>query len=226
MLKEVSNQNMIKENVIFWDWNGTLLDDTETCIRTMNNMLSKRDMPELNEEYYREVFGFPVVEYYNKIGFDFQKESFEQLSVEFIDAYTLNLSAAGLAPHAEKVLHHLKSKGKQNIILSAMRKDMLISSVHEKGVKQYFNEILGIDNIYAESKSHVALDYVTDKNLLPSDIVFIGDTVHDYEVAQEIGCRCILVADGHQSEERLRVTGAEIVNTLIDLIPAIVPKSL
>lgn len=217
---------MIKEDIILWDWNGTLLDDAETCITAMNDMLAKRNMQELSMGYYREVFGFPVIDYYSKIGFDFQKESFEELSVEFIDAYILGLSDTSLAPNTETVLQYLTSIGKQNIILSAMKKDMLIKSIQKKGVEQYFTEILGIDDIYAESKSYIAIQYVSDNHITPSDIVLIGDTDHDYEVALEVGCRCILVADGHQSEERLKATGAEVVNTLIDLIPSIVPKSL
>lgn len=217
---------LFEENIILWDWNGTLLDDAEACVSTMNNMLSRRGMQRLNMESYRELFGFPVIDYYSKLGFNFRQESFEKLSVEFIDAYTLELADASLAPFAEKVLHRLTEIGKQNIILSAMKKDMLINSVREKGVEQYFTEILGIDDIYAESKSHIALQYVSDKQVSPHDMVLVGDTVHDYEVALEIGCRCILVADGHQSEARLKATGAQVVATLVDLIPAIVPKSL
>ena len=45
----------------------------------------------------------------------------------------------------------------------------------------------------------------------------IGDTNHDFEVARELGIRCILVADGHQSEERLKETGAEVVSSLSEL---------
>jgi phosphoglycolate phosphatase len=185
----------IDEAVILWDWNGTLLDDAETCLNTMNNMLAKRNMKQLNMEFYREVFGFPVVDYYTRIGFDFSKESFEDLSVEFIEAYLRDLTHARLMPGAGKVLQYYTEMGKQNIILSAMKKDMLRISVKEKGLDQYFTEILGIDNIYAESKSHMALHYVKENNLDSSDIVLIGDTVHDFEVAEEAGCRCILVAD-------------------------------
>lgn len=217
---------LISENIILWDWNGTLLNDAETCVSTMNKMLSKRSMEELNMDYYREIFNFPVIDYYTQIGFDFQKENFEQLSIEFIDAYIIDLPNAHLVPHAEKVIQYFALKGKKNIILSAMKKDMLINSVREKGVASYFHEILGIGDIYAESKSHIALQYVSDNNLTPSDLVMIGDTIHDFEVAEEIGCRCILVADGHQSKKRLTDTGAEVVDILIDLIPSIVPKSL
>ena len=217
---------LITENIILWDWNGTLLDDAETCLSAMNKMLSKRSMKELNMEYYREIFNFPVIDYYTQIGFDFEKESFEQLSVEFIDAYTIDLPNAHLVGHAEKVLQYFTHVEKKNIILSAMKKDMLINSVREKGVDSYFQEILGIGDIYAESKSHIALQYVSDNNLIPSDLVMIGDTIHDFEVAGEIGCRCILVADGHQSKKRLKDTGVKVVDTLIDLIPANVLKSL
>jgi phosphoglycolate phosphatase len=45
----------------------------------------------------------------------------------------------------------------------------------------------------------------------------IGDTNHDFEVAQELGINCVLVADGHQSYERLKETGAEVVSSLAEL---------
>lgn len=216
----------LPEPIIFWDWNGTLLDDARTCMDTMNNMLRRREMPELSMELYKEVFGFPVVKYYQKIGFDFSRESFEQLSVEFIDAYHRALASAPLAASAIKVLEHFQQMGKKNIIVSAMKQEMLERSVNEKEITHFFTEILGIDNIYAASKSRRAGEYVRNNQLDTSQIVFIGDTEHDFEVASEIGCRCILVADGHQSAERLEVTGAEVIPALSYLLKAIVPKSL
>ncbi|MDZ7764061.1 MAG: HAD hydrolase-like protein [Melioribacteraceae bacterium] len=46
----------------------------------------------------------------------------------------------------------------------------------------------------------------------------IGDTIHDYEVAQEIGADCLLTAEGHQSYERLASTGCKVINSLTELI--------
>ena len=45
----------------------------------------------------------------------------------------------------------------------------------------------------------------------------IGDTTHDYEVAKHLGFKCILISDGHQSEERLRNTGVNILSELKEL---------
>ena len=52
---------------VVWDWNGTLFDDVALCIQVMNGMLEKRGLPRLaGPEQYRQVFTFPVEEYYKE----------------------------------------------------------------------------------------------------------------------------------------------------------------
>ena len=40
---------------------------------------------------------------------------------------------------------------------------------------------------------------VKELNLDLSKTLMIGDTIHDFEVANELGVQCLLVANGHQS---------------------------
>jgi phosphoglycolate phosphatase len=209
---------LIKEKNIFWDWNGTLLDDANICLSVMNDMLSKRQMKLLDIDYYKEVFGFPVKDYYEKLGFDFKKETFEALSVEFTQNYSSQVLSVTLAPDSELILKHFLEKGKNNIILSAMQQDMLVSIIEHAGLKTYFSDILGIDNIYAHSKSSPAIEYIRKNKISADEIILIGDTLHDFEVASEIGCNCILIANGHQSKRRLMKSGAKVLNSLIELI--------
>lgn len=61
---------------VIWDWNGTLLDDVQIAINSMNSLLRKRELPTLNNKTYRNIFTFPVKEYYSKLGFDFKVDSF------------------------------------------------------------------------------------------------------------------------------------------------------
>ena len=39
--------------------------------------------------------------------------------------------------------------------------------------------------------------------------MLIGDPIHDFEVANEIGIDCMLVANGHQSKSRLEEQAGE-----------------
>ena len=72
---------------IIWDWNGTLLNDGWLFVDVMNSILLNRKMKTITLEKYRQIFGFPVKEYYINLGFDLEKEPFEICGLEFINEY-------------------------------------------------------------------------------------------------------------------------------------------
>jgi phosphoglycolate phosphatase len=194
----------MKYTHIFWDWNGTLLNDVNACIISMNNMLSRRGMQLINEKYYKAVFGFPVIDYYKILGFDFTKESFEELSVEFITEYSTLSTSQPLQPCTCQSLQFFKESNCRQVIVSAMEQQMLEQQIENCGISNYFDSIIGLTNIYASSKVHLAKAYMGSNNLNPSQILFIGDTLHDAEVARILECDLFLVANGHHSLERLK----------------------
>ena len=49
-------------------------------------------------------------------------------------------------------------------------------------------------------------------------MLLIGDSLHDLEVANELGIDCVLVANGHQSKERLLEKTSHILDKLSDLM--------
>ena len=69
------------ESIIIWDWNGTLLDDVSICIDIMNEILGRRGLDKLTRKKYQQIFRFPVIDYYRQLGFDFKRDSFENLSL-------------------------------------------------------------------------------------------------------------------------------------------------
>ena len=74
--------NILNYNHIIWDWNGTLLNDNWLCVDVINTLLKKRGMPLTTLNTYKEIFVFPVIEYYHKLGFEFTDESFEEVQVK------------------------------------------------------------------------------------------------------------------------------------------------
>jgi len=188
--------------LIIWDWNGTLLNDVDACVQSMNIMLRKRKMDSLSTSRYKNIFTFPVKNYYENIGFNFNDESFEQLSVEYIDLYKQEALKSPLQPRALEALIYFKSKGYSQIILSASEQKALEMQVKERNITDYFESLLGLNNIYAKSKLNNAIDYIKKSAFMLDQIVFIGDTFHDYEVAKAIGCESILVNNGHQDLKR------------------------
>ncbi|MFA5974080.1 MAG: HAD hydrolase-like protein [Lentimicrobiaceae bacterium] len=208
---------MPQRTTIIWDWNGTLLDDAEICREAINKMLKERNLTELSLARYRDVFTFPVINYYKEIGFDFTREEWEPVAMEFINLYLNALPACGLTPFAYETLELFKLKGYRQAIISAMQHESLLKSVSELGIYNYFEYIGGIGDHYGGGKIDNARNYFTSACLNPAQITLIGDTLHDSEVASELQCKCILVATGHQSFNRLHNTGLPVLNNLSEI---------
>lgn len=207
-----------KAKGIIWDWNGTLLNDTQLCVNTMNGLLQKRNLNLLTETAYKEVFSFPVKSYYQKIGFDFTIEPFEIPALEFIDIYNAKVHECDLQPDAFQILKYFNSLDISQFVLSAMEQNALEACLKNSGIDHFFRVVSGLDNHFAASKTENGKRLISENGLDPSELVLIGDTVHDYEVASELGCNCILIADGHQSKQVLQKTGAVVLDKLSMLL--------
>lgn len=203
--------------VIIWDFNGTLLNDMQVCIDCMNIMLEERELPSLDLERYRDIFTFPVKEYYASLGFDFNNEPFEIPAHQFIDLYREHMHLAPLHDETIAMLDHFKALGYRQVILSAMEQEFLVDTLKLKGIYNYFDEVCGITNHLGEGKLDLARELVARLGQNAGNIVMIGDTVHDYEVATGSSIPCILVAQGHQAFHRLVPLNCLVVSSLTDL---------
>jgi len=210
--------NIKKYSHIIWDWNGTLFDDVAWCIQAKNIMLAKRGMKTMGGvSDYHNLFCFPVKQYYKNLGFDFDTEPFEDLAVEYHKLYLAGKSGnCMLFPGVESVLEVIHKSGITQIILSASEMGNLLSQMSEFDISGYFDEILGLSNIYAKSKIDIGLDYMARKGV--KDAILIGDTKHDHEVANALGIDCVLIPNGHQSREMLLSCGVPVLDDIADVI--------
>lgn len=199
---------------VIWDFNGTIVDDVEHIVRAVNRLLARRDLPRLTVTSFRDVFGFPIVDYYHKIGFDLSAESMSDLSAEFHEAYMPGLSACSLQRGVVEILEKFRAMGLRQLVLSAMEESRLCSTIEGLGIARYFDGIYGIEHLEGDSKLSRGRDLLRNCDITAETALLIGDTDHDAEVADALGVSAVLVAQGHQSLERLRATGCAVFETL------------
>ena len=202
---------------IIWDWNGTLLDDLDLSLNSVNILLEERNLPKLTTERYKDIFGFPVVNYYVKAGFDFEKEPFEIPAKQYVKLYATGSSELKLFPDVIDTLNFFKKKNYRQIVLSAMKDDNLKLMIHNNNISHFFDGIFGIKDNYAREKVSLGKQVVEKLGLNPSECLMIGDTLHDAEVAEQCGFNCILFSGGHVSKQRLKTKNRKIVDSLSEL---------
>lgn len=191
---------------IVWDYNGTILDDAWLCLDIENRMLRQRGMKSgWTLEQYRDLFCFPVKDYYYKIGYTFENESYEDISVEFNDLYDEGFSQCHLIEGFMDKIREAQAKGYRSVIVSASRQDKLNAQIQALGIENFFDELIGIDDLLAHGKIQRALEWMKNSSTDAGECIYIGDSTHDKETADAMGIPvCWLVAQGHQSYNVLK----------------------
>jgi phosphoglycolate phosphatase len=202
---------------IIWDWNGTLLNDRWLSIKAMNQVLSRRSLPPLTEKRYLEIFTFPVIDYYRRLGFDFRQEPFSVVGTEFIEEYTKRMFQAQLHSRSRELLEQLSASGMTHSLLSAASQTMLDVIIERHQLQPFFQNILGQDNHYAYGKEKVGEDWIREMEYEKREVLFIGDTLHDLEVAKKLEVNCILLSHGHTSYQRLVEAGGMVLRNMSEL---------
>jgi phosphoglycolate phosphatase len=203
---------------VIWDWNGTLLDDSWLCVEIINELLAGRGMSQISMKTYREIFGFPVKDFYEKIGFNFSVEQFHIPATEYNDEYNRRRFQCCLQKGAVEALSHFRNSGIKQSLLSASQKTALEQAVERYSLKSYFDDICGLDNHYAESKVELAKILFRKISLPGNEIVIIGDTIHDYEVAQSLGIDCILFCGGHHNKKKLESCNVPVIESFAEIL--------
>ena len=202
---------------IVWDWNGTLLNDLEVGVNTLNDMLGRRNLLPMTVEEYKRYFEFPVIRFYEKVGFDLNGESFHDLSVDFVKTYEKYAGEVVLNKDVPEVLERLQQNGLTQFVLSALREDILVQMIRDFSIDSCFDRICGSDNIYADGKIGRGREMLKTLSIEPAETLMVGDTIHDSEVAEALGFDCVLFAGGHNDEQRLQEK-APVIHSFKELI--------
>jgi phosphoglycolate phosphatase len=203
---------------VILDWNGTLLDDTWLCVESLNAQLAKQGLDAVNINRYREEFGFPVRDFYVNLGFDFSTVSYEQIAESFHHYYNIRRYSCSLHPYVNELIDWCRVKGYGPSILSVYRESYLLETLDFYQLREKVQHIVGQADEYSIGKLQTGKKLLQVLAIDPGQVVLVGDSDHDFEVARDLGCCCILVDHGHNSTDRLKLRGAPVVSSLRDVV--------
>lgn len=199
-----------------FDYNGTIIDDVGIAVECENLMLAERGLPHgYTLQQYQDMFSVPMEDYYRKIGYTFENETFADVAEEFTRLYAERFSNAGLCEGVMEFLEKIDHSEDECVILSSCHEPLLIQQCSQLGISSYFKKIMGTDDCLAGSKTDIARDWLNKEGIRSQDCIYFGDTLADYETAEETGVEnIILVSSGHQSYERLKEVCPSTIHSL------------
>lgn len=185
------------------DWNGTLIDDLDAAVAGVNLVLAGQALAPIDRETYRQNFGFPIKDFYARLGIDFGRVGWPELGRKYLAYFNEAIRACPLHPGALELIHAARQQGWTVSVLSASERGTLDSNLREAGLWEHVDYVFGLEDASATGKLELArrLDARLGR---PGDAaLMVGDTDHDFEIAQALGWRAHSVSHGHQSRDRL-----------------------
>jgi phosphoglycolate phosphatase len=199
---------------IIWDWNGTLVDDARLCCQIINELLVEHDLPGVSAARYAETFHFPLIDYYRELGFDFDRISYEMLCDGFMDGYYRHWRQCSLSQGSEALMRAAAEKGVLQSIISACEQQLLEDMVVYFKLTPFFTSVIGASDNLSFGKLEIGRQWMQQMTLNPADVLLVGDTLHDFELAQQLGTDCILVCSGYQTRQCLETSGVPVFDSL------------
>ena len=199
---------------VIWDFNGTLVDDVQLVLDITNDILRDQKLPLIDADRYRQIFEFPVSSYYAMLGLPGEGEAFRTVADVFAKNFEEGMHGCALRADALPCILALSKRGTSSSLLSASRQASLSALTEQFQLTEVMTDIVGIDDHYAHGKVERGQLWLAETGRSPEDLVMIGDTAHDYEVATALGASCILVSYGHSSREKLETCGCPIADSL------------
>jgi len=209
---------------IVWDWNGTLFDDLDIVVESVNASLSRFGEGPIDAGTYQAHYRRPVPLFYESLlGRPIDDEMWQTIDRVFHETYHDRLGEARLAPDAAPAIDAVTAAGATQSILSMWWHDQLLPTAERFGLTDRMVAVEGHRGTPGETKAahlirHLAA--VAESHPRPEDLaaVVIGDITDDAAAADAAGVGCVLYDSGSQPREVLAGTGHPVADTLLGAV--------
>lgn len=202
---------------IIWDFNGTLLNDTQLSLDVDNNVFEKLDIPAITIDDYRNNMTMPVRDFYPTVGVDYSVHSYETIARLWLDEFNQKAVGVGLVSGALDAIRFFHGQGRSQSVLSASYEPSLRKQCEALGLTPYMTDISGLEDESASKKTEIGRRQLRELGLEGRDVVLIGDMLTDAHLAEDLGADCILVSWGHNDLKRLLSSGLPVARDFGEL---------
>jgi len=204
---------------IVWDWNGTLLDDLDIVVESLNVGTARFGVPPIDHDGYRDHFTRPVRGFYDSLfGRAISDMEWAELNRSFHDEYHTRVERASLTTGARETIDRVVDLGWSQSLLSMSVHDHLLEIVSSHGIADRFLSVDGIRSNTGGLKAGHLGAHLDSLQKEPATVLLIGDTPDDAMAARGVGAGIVLYDGGSHHLDALHALGAPVADTLMDAL--------
>jgi phosphoglycolate phosphatase len=207
-----------------FDFDGTLVDSAPGIVDVMAIVVEEYKLPREVFEQWRQLIGVPLMRQMEII-FPSMDEAYH---VEVCNRYRAIYDGCVIEicppfPHLTEMLRQLKAHNVDMAIASSKRRNLITPVLEHHGLSDYFKMVVGQQDVANHKPHPESVHYITKQLQVPdADVVVIGDSTYDLEMAKLAGVDGIGVTTGIHTKEILATADPKyIVEGLHQVLPLI-----
>lgn len=197
---------MIK--LIAFDWNGTLLADTNPSLKASNEVFKIYGLKPINITGFRQTFTIPIKKMWENNGLKREINFLEQ-SLTFHPLYEKYAAHTRTRQGTKELLTWLENHRIKQMIYSNHIAPDIIKQLMRLNIFEYFDEVLARpvgdhSHTLNKNKEQKLYDYVKRNKLKPREVITVGDTEEEIEIGKAAGFYTVAITGGYNSTSRLK----------------------
>lgn len=203
--------------LIIFDLDGTLVDSRDGIVAGMNFALQEVGLKVKSADEIGSYIGTGVDDLVRKSLGAGNESLFEQTKTIF-ERYRLdNPDNARLYPGVKEMLEHFK--GKRKIIITNRKREFAEPTMKSLGIYDYFEDIVGADDVACMKPSPCPLDYAMSKFKMDREkTMIVGDMYVDVLAGKKAGIATCAVTYGiGKREDIVKAEPDFIIDDILEL---------
>lgn len=179
------------DNYIF-DFDGTLANSKQCSIEATKEVFAQFGLSEPSDADIVHYMGIPIEKSFIEMSDRFLTEdALNQLLELFREQYrqletTYLCSVIGIFETLEQLLR----KKKQVFVVSSKKTDVLLRNLDHLGLGRFIQEAIGSDKVTRYKPDPDGINYIIQNHHLnPARSIYIGDAIHDIQMAKAAGIK-------------------------------------
>lgn len=186
---------------IVWDFDGTLANSYPGMVIAVQESLKNNFKIELSKDtIYTDIKKTSIRHYVTQLMANRERDDLaikKDVDIFYHDYKLIeqrNQDKIQLLHHAKKALDYLKQQGMRQFIVT--HRDKSIKTLVDRlGIKDYFTEVVSVEDGHIRKPDANMLNYLIDKYQIDGDLWVIGDREIDIDFGKSVAAKTILLSE-------------------------------
>lgn len=195
------------KSLIIFDWDGTLMDSIGLIVKSMH-IAGEAHGFKTDDDTIKSIIGLSLIRGIQLVYPEATPEQHAQIQQSYADYY-IKASTEPNQPHSEffegieAMLKQLKQQGKKLAVATGKKRAGLDRVMDHANSRDYFVTSRCADESGSKPDPQMLIDILDETGHDSDDAVFIGDSIHDIQMAKALGMTSIAVNYGAASAKVL-----------------------